>query len=569
MRKTYIQVQSTEKSLSGKSDQKGLHSLADNKSPVLYVIYGSRTGNSRAAADLASRYAAHMGLKCRLVDMASIDPLEFAEYKNILLAVSTHGEGDPPVVAEKFYNFIHSKEAPGMQDVRFGILALGDSSYRDFCKTGHDIRNRFIDLGAKEQIPLVECDIDYEENAMEWVRHAVNKFEAILPADKGDKAQNFAFEINKKIAAHADAFYARVIEKKLLTSQRYKKRTLHLALSMEGFSDKFFPGDSFGIYMSNSRILVDSLLKQLNFDGTIPVESYNGRKLLKEALIHDYEITMLTPVVIEKYAALSRNQELNFLVKNSDFLSEYSSNRDLLDLVKEFPSEISPISLLSILRHLAPRLYSVASSPLAIPGEVHFTASLIEYKLNDRKHRGVCSVYLADRLETGDTVPIFLESNEKFRLPEDDSQPLIMIGTGTGIAPYRAFLQQREHTGAAGKNWLFFGDRYSESDFLYREEIEGYLESGLLTFLTTAFSREQPEKVYIQHQLLKHKKDLFRWIDQENAVVYICGNKRTMGQAVKSSLEQIVISEGGYSPEDALKYLQKMKSEKRYQMDLY
>jgi sulfite reductase (NADPH) flavoprotein alpha-component len=559
---------SAEHTDSGKSEQKRIHVLNDEKD-TLQVIFGSRSGNSKAAADLACRYARYLGIKSVLIDMAVIDQMEFTGFKNILLAVSTHGEGDPPVVAEKFYNFIHSNEAPSMTDVRFSILALGDSSYRDFCKTGHDIRKRFIELGAKEQVPLIECDIDYEENAMEWVRMAVNSFESVLPAERHDKAQNFAFEINKNITEHENAFYARVIEKKLLTNPRYEKRTFHFALSTEGFNDKFFPGDSFGVYMSNSRILVDSLLKELNLDGTIPVNSNNGRKLLKEALISDYEITLLTPVVIEKYATLTQNRELNFLVKNPDFLKDYSSNNDLLDMVKDYPSEVSPESLLSILRHLAPRLYSVASSPLAIPGEVHFTAGLIEYKHNNRQHRGVCSVYLADRVESGDSIPVFLESNEKFRLPEDNSQPMIMIGAGTGIAPYRAFLQERDYTGAEGKNWLVFGDRFAESDFLYQDEIEGYLNKGLLTYLTTAFSRDQAEKVYIQHQLLKHRKELFRWIDKENAVVYICGNKRTMGQAVKSSLEQIILNEGGYSPEEALKYIQIMKEERRYQTDLY
>jgi sulfite reductase (NADPH) flavoprotein alpha-component len=568
MRNNFIYNKSEENSDTGKREQKGIHILGDKKN-TLHVIFGSRTGNSKAAADLACRYAGYLGLKSALSDMAVIDPMEFAGFKNILLAVSTHGEGDPPVVAEKFYNFINSSEAPDMRDVRFSILALGDSSYRDFCKTGHDIRKRFIDLGAKEQVPLIECDIDYEENAMHWVRHAVSSFEALLPAERSGKSRNFAFEINKKISAHENAFYARVLEKKLLTDPLHEKRTYHFALSLEGFSDQLLPGDSFGVYMSNSRILVDSILKELNYDGTIPVESINGRKLLKEALIGDYEITMLTPVVIEKYAKLTRNRELKFLVKNADFLKNYSSNRDLLDLVRDYPFEESPESLLSILRHLAPRFYSVASSPLALPGEVHFTASIIEYRLNNREHRGVCSVYLADRVETDDSIPVFLETNEKFRLPEDDNKPMIMIGTGTGIAPYRAFLQQREYTGAEGKNWLFFGDRYAGSDFLYKDEMARFMDKGLLTYLTTAFSRDQSEKVYIQHQLLKHKKELFRWIDQENAAVYICGNKRSMGQDVKSCLEQIVVSEGGYSPGEALQYLQKMKAERRYQTDLY
>jgi sulfite reductase (NADPH) flavoprotein alpha-component len=565
MRNSSAQLQVAVEQKEGKE----FHSLTGANDNRLHIIYGSRTGNSRAAAELAYGYSEYLGLDSQLIDMAAINTADFSGYKNILLAVSTHGEGDPPAVAEMFYNFIHSKEAPDMTGVRFSILALGDSSYRDYCKTGRDFGKRFRELGAKEIYRLTECDIDYEENAKAWVNYSVSAFKKVLRPVRESLEKGFAFEINKRESDHENAFYARVIEKRFLTRPGYEKRTLHLALSMEGYTGKFLPGDSFGVYMKNSRLMVDSLLKELKYDGTIAVNSDTGKKLLKEALISDYDITMLTPVVIGKYAELTSNRELGFLLKNRTFLDEYSSTRNLLDLVKDYPSDIEPEALLSVLRNLAPRLYSVASSPLAIPGELHFTVGLIEYKFDDRHHRGVCSVYFADRVDVGDSVPVFLEKNEKFRLTEDDSQPLIMIGTGTGIAPYRAFLQQRKFTGATGENWLFFGDRFEESDFLYREEIGDFLASGLLTRLNTAFSREQSEKVYVQHHLLKHKKEVFDWIDRKKAVVYICGNKRTMGQSVKSCLEQIISSEGGFTPAETLTYIQNMKSDKRYQTDLY
>ncbi len=568
MRKT-VKIDSGTQDHPGKDNKNITTPLSFESKTGLHVIYGSRTGNSKAAAELACGYARHLGLESHLVDMSHIDKGEFAGYRNILLAVSTHGEGDPPAVAQKFYDFIHSMEAPEMSNVRFSILALGDSSYRDYCKTGKDIRQRFLDLGAEEAYPLVECDIDYEENAKEWVRRGVDTFGKILPGEKNMPGRGFAFEINKRESDHENAFYARVIGKRFLTKPGYKKRTLHLALSTEGYPERFHPGDSFGVYLSNSRLLVDLLLKELKYDGTIVVNSIKGRKLLKEALISDYEITMLTPVVIGKYADLSKNRELGFLVKNKEFLDNYSKTRDLLDLVRDYPSDISPHDLLSVLRNLAPRLYSVASSPLAVPGELHFTASLIEYSINNRRHRGVCSVYFSDRIEVGDTIPLFLEANERFRLPLDDSLPVIMIGTGTGIAPFRAFLQQRNHTGAKGENWLFFGDRHRKSDFLYETEIEGFRKSGLLTRLNTAFSRDKEELRYVQHHLLKHSKEIFEWIHHKNAVVYICGNKRTMGQDVKSCLEEIVASQGGLSAEESMAYLQNLKSENRYQTDLY
>jgi len=315
--------------------------------------------------------------------------------------------------------------------------------------------------------------------------------------------------------------------------------------------------------------MVDSLLKELGYDGTRSVESANGRKLLKEALISDYEITMLTPVVISKYAEISGNRELLSLIRKKEFIDGYSTTMDVLDLVKDFPSDIEPEELLAALRNLAPRLYSVASSRLAIPDELHFTAGLIEYEINNREHRGVCSVYFADRVDVGDSIPVFHEPNEKFRLPEDDSRPVIMIGTGTGVAPYRAFLQERHHKGAIGENWLFFGDRHRESDFLYGDEIHGFRDSGLLSRLNTAFSRDQKEKEYVQDQLLEHRKEIYDWIENKKAVVYICGNKRTMGQDVKTCLQDIISSEGRLTPEETMEYIRQMKAERRYQMDLY
>ncbi len=542
--------------------------IKDNNS-TLHILYGSRTGNSRAAAELACDYTTYLGMNGQLLDLSKLNPKDFHRLKNILLAVSTHGEGDPPAIVEDFYNFIHSSQAPGMEEVNFSILALGDSSYSDFCKTGNDFRKRFLELGAKEVHPIIECDIDFEENAKTWARDSVDVFTNYLPSEQSKQDKGFSFEINKRESDYDNAFYARVLEKKLLTKPESSKRILHVALSMENFNQQFYPGDSFGVYMNNSRILVDALLKELSYDKTFVITSGNQKKLLKDALITGYEITMITPVVVQKYAELGNNQALKDLIKNENHLNDYCRTHDVLDLVKDFPSPIQPEEFISILRNLTPRLYSVASSPLANPHELHLTVGLIEYPINNREHRGVCSTYFDDRVEVGQSIPVLLEPNDKFRLTDDDSKPVIMISTSTGIAPFRAFLQERNHRSASGENWLFFGDRHEKSDFLYQDEIEGYLKSGLLTRLTTAFSRSSNTKNYVQHQLLKHSKEVFDWIDKKDAVIYICGNKWTMGQDVKTCLEQIVAAEAGLTPQEASQYLHKIKTEKRYQMDLY
>lgn len=536
---------------------------------VLHVLCGSRTGNSLAAGRLAHEYALHLGIKSQIHDMKTIDPEQISHIKNMLIAVSTHGEGDPPAVVEDFYNFMHSENAPLMKGTRFSVLALGDSSYKDYCKTGHDFRKRLLELGSEEISPLIECDIDYEENAMKWVRQAVASFENILPKTGIINEKEFAFEINKIETGSDGVYYAEVKDIQLLTSPGFLKRTFHLVLSVEKLASSYFPGDSFGIYAQNSRLLVDKLLKTLCFDGTHALIDGTSRKLLKEALLSDYELTVITPVVVEKYAAIIQNPEMSDFLNNKTALGLYCETSDVLDLVTDFPAEISPEDFVSMLRKLNPRLYSVANSPQVYPGEVHLTVGLMEYQLKNRQHSGVCSTYFSDRINIGDTIPVFLEANENFRLTEDDSKPVIMIATGTGIAPFRGFLQDRHHKKARGDNWLFFGDRYAESDFLYRQELEDYLNKGFLTLLSTAFSRDQAEKIYVQQRMLENSKELFRWINERDAEIYICGNKRTMGRDVRETLALIIANEGRLSPARADEYLQNLKTAKRLKTDLY
>lgn len=535
----------------------------------LYVLYGSRTGNSESAARLAWEYAKYLGIECELLNMRSFDFNRMKNMKNLLIAVSTHGEGDPPAVVEDFYNYMHSGEAPRLDGLRFSVLALGDSSYKDYCKTGHDFRKRLLELGAKELSLIVECDIDFEEKAKKWVKDAVSAFEKMLPAKKVNGHAKFAFEINKRELDNKNAFYVQVIEKKLLTKKGYDKRTYHFTLSLNNFETRFHPGDSFGIFTSNSRMLVDKLLKILNLKGAVKVTVNDKTKLLKDALLNDFEITMLTPVVVKNYAKVTKNRELSKLIKNEKQLTRFCELHDVLDLAVLYPAEISANDFISVLRKLTPRLYSVAASPLVHPGELHLTASFVEYQLNNRKHRGVCSVFLDERTNEGDQIPLYYDPNEKFRLPDDDDIPIIMIGTGTGIAPFRGFMQERQFNNSKGANWLFFGDRYAESDFLYGDEILEFQRSGILTKLDLAFSRDQKEKKYVQHLMWENSYELFHWIDQLGALIYLCGNKRTMGKDVQQTLKSIILSEGKFSKEESNQYWERLKKENRVLADIY
>ncbi len=538
-----------------------------NLNNTLYILHGSRTGNSKSAAVLAKEYAEHLGLKAECHSMQDFEYDKLNEVNNLLITVSTHGEGDPPVQAEDFYDYVHNNPFD-LKDVNYSVLALGDSSYKHFCKTGKDFDKRLQELGGKKVFETGECDIDFEENAKNWVRSAVDEFSNILPVEEQKQKKDFVFELKLDDSMYNNAYNARVLEKRMLNTNGSSKRTMHLRLSLKNSDFTFEPGDSFGIYPTNSRLLVDRIIRKLNFDPTRKIENRGKKSMLKEALVTDYELTVLTPVVVEKYAALAGNDALNKLVTDKEKLAGYAETRNVLDLISDYPAELLVEDFLSMLRKLEARLYSVANSRRISPDEVDLTVGIIEYEQDERDHEGVSSSFLLSRVEEGEKVPVYLEPNEKFRLPEKPETSIVMISTGTGIAPFRAFLQERKESGAIGMNWLFFGDRNEKSDFLYRDEINDFKNKGFLDRLNTAFSRDHEKKKYIHHEMLENSKDLFRWME-EGAFVYVCGNKRTMAKDVRKALKKIIREEGGFSEEETKAYFKKMKAEKRFQEDVY
>ncbi|MCB0806697.1 MAG: flavodoxin domain-containing protein [Bacteroidales bacterium] len=535
----------------------------------LFILYGSRTGNSKAIAQLAHDYAQHLGIKSECLNMQTLDTKRLNDMQNLLVAVSTHGEGDPPAPVEDFYRYIHSDDAPAMNHTNFALVALGDSSYKHFCKTGKDIEKRLIDLGASEMTDLVECDIDFEEKAKQWVKDVVGRIAAeqsIQPL--AQNKSDFVFELKLDDQDKYNAFNATILEKQLLSTKDSSKRTYHLSLSLKNSGIAFKPGDSFGVYCTNSKLYVDRIIRKLNFDPTFPIRAKNGKRLLKEALVREYELTIITPVVVKKYADIVQNKKLNDLVTDKPRLDEYVQTRDILDLITDFPARITPEQFLSILRKLAPRLYSVASSDKLTTDTVDLTVGIIEYDAYDRFHIGVGSSFFAGRIEQGEKIPVFLEPNEKFRLPENSDTPVIMIATGTGIAPFRAFLQDREESKVKGHNWLFFGDRKSDSDFLYKGDLQKFLNNGTLSRLDAAFSRDTDQKVYITNKMQDASSEIYRWINI-GAHIYVCGNKRTMAKSVRKTLKQIISNEGRMSGEQASALFEEMKVNRQYQEDVY
>ncbi len=533
---------------------------------MLYIIFGSRTGNAKSVALLAKDYANHMGFDVVCEDMQEFEFGRLPSIENLLVVVSTHGEGEPPVQAEAFYEYIHGDGFKNIK-ARYAVLGLGDSSYRYYCQTGKDIDKRFELLGGERLQEVGSCDIDFEEAAKKWVKNAVEAFTPFIPVKHPPAKGNFIFELREN--AGADKTYkAELLEKRWLTIDGSSKKVLHVSLSTKGAGMDYFPGDAIGLYATNSRLFVDELLRGLGFDKAYPVKAKTGVRLLKDVLIHDYELTLLTPLVIEKYAQVTNSQEVKKLLDDEEKLREYVKWHDIFDLVTQFPSNLSVEQFLSILRKLNPRLYSVASSREYGDDMVDITVKVIQNEGQQRVRHGVCSSFLWHRLEVGDKVPIALEPIEKFRLPDDGNIPIIMVGAGTGIAPFRGFLQERKVKQDKGKNWLFFGERNQATDFLYKEEIKQFQKDGVIHKLSLAFSRDQNEKNYVTHLIEQESAEIMEWVKM-GAIVYVCGSKDRLGKSTRESMIRIFEKELQLDKNRAEEYFTQLKDTKHYLEEIY
>jgi sulfite reductase (NADPH) flavoprotein alpha-component len=504
--------------------------------------------------------------------MSDFKPNNLKKVQNLLIVASTHGEGDPPDNALTFHEFLHGKRAPKLDNLRFSVLALGDSSYEFFCQTGKEFDTKLDELGGTRLYPRFDCDLDYDEPAAEWLAGVLSSLNE-TEGGSHTPAQELTVQAVESTYSRTNPFKAEVLENINLNGRGSNKETHHLELSLEGSGLSFEPGDSLGIYPENDPALVNLLLEETNWDPEQMVTvNKKGEVLpLKEALISHFEITTLTKPLLEKAAQLSANENLQELLSpgNEDKLKAYLDGRDLLDLVRDFTPWIgSAQEFVLILRKMPSRLYSIAGSLTANPDEVHLTIGAVRYEAHGRERKGVCSILAAERLQPGDTVPVYIQHNENFKLPKNSDTPIIMVGPGTGAAPFRSFMQEREEIGAAGKSWMFFGDQHFVTDFLYQTEWQKWLENGVLTKMDVAFSRDTAEKVYVQHRMIEHSQELFEWL-QEGAHLYICGDEKHMAHDVHNTLLSIIEKEGGLSREKAEEYLAEMQQQKRYQRDVY
>jgi len=549
--------------------------VADSLSPVTQpvaspatstwlIFFATETGSSRRVAEsLADRYR-EAGLVVELHDLRDYRPKALARVENALFVLATHGIGEAPDGTEIFFEYWLSDKAPRLDSLNYSILALGDSSYVDFCEMGRVFDERLQQLGATAVVDTVECDLDYETPASDWTRQVVDHAASISAAIKASPQVSLLRAVSTTQAASRERpFDAEMLSNQKITGNGSSKDVRHIELDLEGSGLNYLPGDSLGVVPQNSPELVEKLLESLSLDGGQHVTVAGQELPLSDALTQCKEVTVLSKPFLD--AVATRNSAMQKIVSHRDELSHLMKTHQVIDIVSDYKTAWEAQEFVDALRKLTPRLYSIASSPDANPDEAHLTVALVKYEQFGRTHWGSASNFL----NAGpDSVPVYVEKNDHFRLPADGDTPIIMIGAGTGVAPYRAFVEHRREHGHGGDNWLIFGDRNFSSDFLYQIEWLRYRKEGSLKYLDVAFSRDQQHKVYVQHRVLEQAQRIYSWLER-GAHIYVCGDADRMAVDVNKALLAVLRSEGNLSEEHAADYLSQLKSEHRYQRDVY
>ena len=532
------------------------------------VIYGSQTGTAEGLAKKLVKTLKKGNFTPEIHDMASYDRTRLATETNLLIITSTYGDGEPPDTAADLHSWLLSDAVPRLDGVAYSVLALGDSSYPDYCKCGIEFDTRLAALGARRIHSRVDVDVDPDTPYAEW---SAGVLASLAPSGAGipisDRPPAEAAEAGH---SKSNPFSAPVVQNYNLNGPG-EKQTHQVSLSLEGSGLAYEVGDAFGVYPLNPPDVVDEIIANLPFKpGHVPAP--DGDEVpLRDALIQHYDIGSLNKSIIQKWQAKSGSPFLRSLVAADDkkAYDDFCWGRDLVDLVIDHPAEFADAEeFVSILKKLQPRLYSIASSPRAHPGEVHLCVGIVRYNSFGRKRGGICSTFLADRV-TGDAKPrVYVHANNAFRLPANGETDVIMVGPGTGIAPFRAFLEDRKATSARGRNWLFFGNPHRTTDYLYQQEIESYIADGTLAKFDVAWSRDQKEKLYVQHLMLQNGAELWSWLSK-GAAFYVCGDASRMAKDVDQALLKVAEEHGKLSPEGAAAFISQLKKEKRYLRDVY
>lgn len=523
----------------------------------LTILFASESGNSERLAQDAAKLARKSGFRPKVVDFADLELADLAGAGRLVVIAATWGEGEPPGRAARAYAELMSDKAPRLDGVGFGVLALGDTAYTEFCAVGKALDARLAELGATRAVERVDCDLDFDKPAAAWIKSTL---ETLAPEPAEQPAGNVvAVDFGARSAGEAsrEPVVAEVVEHINLNSSRSGKETVHLALGFDGAAPAYEPGDSLEIFPENDPALVDAVLAATGL-------SAEGG--LRAALATERDVTTLSVPTLERFVAATGHAEARRLLDDGAARA-WIEGRQLIDLVEAFPATLTAEQLHGILRPLPPRAYSIASSRKEVGDEAHLLVAAVRYETHGRARAGVASTHVADRLEAGASLKVRLKPNKHFRLPEAGTD-VIMVGPGTGVAPFRAFVQERRATGAAGRNWLFFGDRRFTHDFLYQLEWQDALKDGSLTRLDLAFSRDAPQKVYVQHRLWERRRDLVEWLDG-GARLYVCGDAKAMAKDVRAALVAAFADVKALSPEAAEAAVATLEREKRYLQDVY
>ncbi|SUB81947.1 Sulfite reductase [NADPH] flavoprotein alpha-component [Pragia fontium] len=533
------------------------------------VLSASQTGNARRLAVQLRDDLVHAGLSATLVNAGDYKFKQIDQERQLIIVASTQGEGDAPEEAIALYKYLFSKKAPALNQTQFAIFGLGDTSYEHFCQTGKDFDHRLAELGATRLLDRVDADVDYQPLAEQWRQKVVERLKAevavSLPSSIAHAAITDATET--KYSKEQPLIASLSVNQKI-TSRSSDRDVRHIEIDLGNSGLSYQPGDALGVWFQNDAELIELLLTELGLSGDEQVEVHGKIEPLRDALKFHYELTQNTAAIVEFYANHTGDARLTELLSDKAGLQAYAHHTPIVDMVRRNPAKLDAQTLLSMLRPITPRLYSIASSQEEVGNEAHLTVAVVRYEVDGQARTGGASGYLADRLEEEGDIAVFVERNPNFRLPDNPQTPVIMIGPGTGIAPFRGFMQQREATGATGKNWLVFGNPHFTSDFLYQVEWQRYAKSGLLDRIDLAWSRDLEHKVYVQDKLRENGSELWQWI-QSGAHLYVCGDANRMAKDVERALLDVVSTHGAMTPEQADEYLSELRLEKRYQRDVY
>ncbi|WP_368083420.1 NADPH-dependent assimilatory sulfite reductase flavoprotein subunit [Klebsiella michiganensis] len=538
--------------------------------PSITLISASQTGNARRVAEALRDDLLAAQLNVKLVNAGDYKFKQIASEKLLVVVTSTQGEGEPPEEAVALHKFLFSKKSPKLTDTAFAVFGLGDTSYEFFCQSGKDFDNKLAELGGERLLDRVDADVEYQAAAAEWRARVVEVLKARAPAAAPSQliASGSVNEIHTSPYTKEAPLTATLAVNQKITGRDSEKDVRHIEIDLGDSGLRYQPGDALGVWYQNDPALVKELVELLWLTGEEPI-TVDGKTLpLAEALEWHFELTVNTGNIVENYATLTRSESLLPLVGDKAQLQHYAATTPIVDMVRFSPAQLDAQALVDLLRPLTPRLYSIASSQAEVESEVHVTVGVVRYDIEGRARAGGASSFLADRVEEDGEVRIFIEHNDNFRLPANPQTPVIMIGPGTGIAPFRAFMQQRAAEGAEGKNWLFFGNPHFTEDFLYQVEWQSYVKEGVLSRIDLAWSRDQQQKVYVQDKLREQGAELWRWIN-DGAHIYVCGDANRMAKDVEQTLLEVIAEYGAMDAEAADEFLSELRVERRYQRDVY